>query len=347
MNVKKKLVFVVLVLLIGGGAYALLSTSDNQTDARPGERRIVRAAVNDNGMPFRSMKEYEKISKYGALPRSLQGTSIPWKLSYDANGRLIVTRELHRVFESFLLAAGEEGMDKALGRIREYIGLNLPEPAEKEALAILDGYMKYRDSLTRFKATADISTDRATFLEELKTAFDERRALRRKYLSPEVVDVFFSHQEAYDNFSYQRLEVSLNESLTNAEKDGKIAKLEEQLPEESRGRFRHQREERNLKMQIEALKAEGGNEDKIYELRKDFYGEEVAKRWAYVEDNSKEWNQKMSQFFEAKESILAAPGLSQEEKDRQLQETRRSLFNGKEQMKLAYYELQRQLPKKE
>jgi len=345
MKVKKKFVFVVLMLIVGVGAYGLLSSRNNQTDAGLGERQIVRVAVNDNGTPFRSMKEYEKISKYGALPRSLQGTSIPWKLSYDANGRLIVTRELHRVFESFLLAAGEEGMDKALGRIREYISLNLPAPAEEEALAILDGYMKYRDSLTRFKATADIRTDKATFLEELKMAFDERRALRRKYMSPEVVDVFFSHQEAYDNFSYQRLEVSLNESLTYKEKDARIAKLEEQLPDESRERFRHQREEGNLKKQIEALKAQGGNEDKLYELRKNFYGEEVAKRWAYVEDNSEEWNQRMSEYFKAKEGILAAPGLSQEEKDRQLQETRRSLFNRNEHIKLAYYEMQRQLPK--
>ena len=287
---------------------------------------------------FSSAEEYGKISRYGILPVSLRDTQIDGRLKADANGNLIIDREIRSVFDYFLSAMGEEGLDTSVGRIEEYIKLTLPEPAAQRAMDILHEYLDYSKIPQRFSPTVNADTDKKEFIAELRDAINERSQNRRKYLDPEVVNAFFSDEEAYDTFTLQTLDIESNESLSATEKEKRIYQLEEQLPADRRDDRRQFRKEIALNEQIEELQKTEGNEDKIYDLRAGLYGNEAADALAALDQKRAELSQRINTYREEKNKILNMSGLTNESKQIQIDALRNRMFSEEELLEVKIRE---------
>jgi len=296
----------------------------------------------DIAYQFQSTADYEATSLYGALPSNLADLTIE-TFSYDANGQLIINENIKHIIEFFLMTAQEEGRDQAIARLNEYISLTLPIDAANQALEIADNYLNYKVNLLEhdFSVTGDLSDDKT--ITKVKASLEAKKALRRTHLGEELSESIFGSEERYDTYSVARVEINSDKSLSNEEKSRRLAEAENNLSPEVAQSKRHEREEKALKTKISALQKSNGNEQEVYTLRKEFYGEKVANRMAYLDDNSGEWRDKVTQFNHETQSIKAQTHLSPTEKQHLIQESKQSIFSEKERIKYAVQSIRGQI----
>ena len=292
---------------------------------------------------FSNIAEYEQTSAYGTLPSHLQGLAME-KFAYDANGELILDDNIKHIIEFFLVTAQVEGRDQAIARIKEYINFTLPEPAASQAAEITDNYLAYKEGLMEHDFAISGELGQAETTKGIKAALAAKKQIRRQHLGNEVSDVLFGEEERYDDFSIARIEINANTELNDEEKDQRLAKAEQGLPAEAAEKMRKKREENHLNKKISSLRKEGGNTEKIYALRKDFYGEKVADRLAYVEDDSPAWRNKVSQFQQESHFIESQTHLSAAERKRLIIEKKQEIFSQPEQIKLAVQSIRNTRP---
>lgn len=284
-----------------------------------------------------SVTDYEARSAYGPLPEHMRSGSLP-QLYLDADGHLVVTDDIRAMIEQFLMAANDESLEQVRARIDEYIAMMLPEPAMAEARAIVDQYLAYREL-----ADVDVDfnpgkMDVHAIIEKMDAKVVERKRLRREMLPPEVVGAFFDEEERYDDFSLARARIMNDPSLSESEKNARVAQAEQNLSPRVREREERVREKQNIENRIAALRQEGNKETEIHALRVEFYGEETANRMAYFDDNSTEWVQRVSEFNQQHEQIMTL-SVDDGEKDGMVEELRASMFTPREQVKLGVYNL--------
>jgi lipase chaperone LimK len=311
-------------------AHAPSSVSPSST-ASPVSSPSSGKSVPKTAYLFNDLSEYEKMSKYGKLPSIFKGTNYFAKLS-DADGNLMITRDLLILFKYFFLALDEEGIETVTGRIREYLQLALQGKAADQALAIFEDYLGYREALIKWKSSYDSTADKLAM-------FDELKALRRKYFSPEVVAAFFREEEAEIEYALKSRQIQSDDSLSEEQKEEMYTELEQQLPEHEREQIRRQRKEKELNAKIKKLEAEGGKTEEIYQLRKEFYGTVTAKRMTFLDDFSDEWKSKVDEYNQVIEKIKANPDLTDAEKEELVKQTTLDTFTKDERVKLVYYNM--------
>lgn len=332
------------------------STASNQPDERfraiEGEAdnyQLAHAiqAQQNNSAPsidyqFESTADYEAASLFGPLPTNLAELSIE-KFSYDSNGQLIINENIKHIIEFFLMTTQEEGREQAIARLNEYISLTLPTDAAKQALEITESYLNYKNNLQEhdFSVAGDLKDDQT--ITKVKASLAEKKALRRTHLGEALSEAIFGSEERYDAYSVARVEINADKSLNSEEKNRRLALAENNLSPDVAQSKRYEREEKSLKTKISTLQQNNENEQEIYTLRKDFYGEKVADRMAYLEDNSGDWRDKVTQFEYEKQSINSQNHLSSHQKQTLIQQTKESLFSKKEQIKYAVQSIRGQI----
>ncbi len=287
---------------------------------------------------FASLEDYENESKYGQLPASLEGTNIDGTIEVDENGKLILSQKIRSLFEYFMSAMNEEGEETTFGRIEEYIQLTLPPDAAMEALGIFHSYFDYKKSLVKFNSEVDHKQDKTRFVSDLKKAIYERMAKRSKSMSPDVVDAFFADEEAYDIFTVGRLEIDGDPNLSAQQKQVMMEELEEQLPAKQKERRSKLREQKLLEEEIAAMKLQDGNEQKIYQMRKEGYGKEAADRFLALDNKRNELNNKLKEYKAARKTILASSEISDEEKLYQIEKLEENIFTEQELVEIKIIE---------
>jgi len=283
---------------------------------------------------FENTSAYEAASTYGNLPTSMADIHIE-KFSYNENGQLVINENIKHIVEFFLMATQEEGREQAIARLNEYIDMTLPSDAAKQALVIAQNYLSYKDSLETPDIPMNSELGNEETLKKLKAALADKKSVRRQHLGEPVSDVLFGHEERYDDFSLNRLEINANTALSDDEKDQHIAQAENDLPPAMAQKMRSKRQEKNLLQKIDQLKEEGGNSQEIHALRTTFYGQKAADRMAYLEDNSDAWQEKVSQFYREQDFISAQSDLNQDQKSQLISDAKNTIFTPKEQIKLA------------
>ena len=291
---------------------------------------------------FQSTAEYEATSIYGSLPANLADLTIE-TFAYDANGQLIINENIKHIIEFFLMTAQEEGRDQAIERLNEYISLTLPADAANQAMTISRNYLNYKNSLLEydFSVTGDLSDERT--ISKVKASLEAKKALRRTHLGEELSQSIFGSEERYDTYSVTRVEINADKSLSHEDKNHRLAQAESILSPKIAESMRREREEKALKEKISALQKSHDNGQEIYTLRKDFYGEKVANRMAYLEDNSGEWQDQVKQFKHEQQMILTQANLNHTEKNQLIQVSKQSIFSDKELIKYAVQNIRGQL----
>jgi lipase chaperone LimK len=252
-------------------------------------------------------------SKYGPLPKSLQGTDVDGELLLDANGNLIISHGLRNLFEYFLSAKNEESLDVILGRIREYIHKQIPDEPARKAIAILESYISYKKKLEKIESSEGLQGEELGTLEAIRDALTRRMLLRRQTMSHEVVNAFFGDEEKYDQFNLQLIEIKQNSVLTPEAKEAEIIELEKMLPESIQQMRQEERARSNREQTIDEMRKNGKSEEEIFEFRKNEMGEEAAMRWQKLEKERKIWNSKVDSFMDQRKKITSDPNLTPQE----------------------------------
>lgn len=310
------------------------TTSEQSTEAGAEPAHIVRHYSNT----FQSTAEYESASKFGRLPPHLSDVRLI-ELPFDDQGQLIIDDKVKQIIEFFLLAQSDEGLDQAIERLYEYFEMTLPEPAKEQAKALAQQYLAYKEQLDTPQFSDNTNLGDEASLADIKLALDERKKLRRELLGEENTEAIFDYEERYEDFSFARLQINANRNLSDEEKDQQIAQAELNLPAGLAEKVRYKRESKNIEHKIAELKQSAGNEAEIFELRKQFYGEKAAERFAYVEDQSPVWQQRVNEFYLQQARIKNDDLLTYEEKKQKIRALKDQSFTYKEQVKLAVQQI--------
>lgn len=310
------------------------TTKVTKLNANLQSKEINSAPIHFYTHTFSTTKEYEATSHFGKLPTHMSDVRIE-ELAFDANGALIVDEKVKNIIEFFLLAKEFEGQEQAVERLKEYLAMTLPSPAKEQALVISEQYLNYKENLVTKQFSDNTKLSDEANLSEIKLALEERKKVRRQYLGEINSQAIFGYEESYDDFSFQRLQINTNTDLSASEKDQLISQAEQQLPNDLAEKMRYKRESKNLETKISELKKNLGNETEIFELRKEFYGEKVADRLAYLEDQSPAWQQRVHDFHQEQQSIHTNHSLSDDQKKRQIKILKNQYFTYKEQIKIA------------
>jgi len=274
---------------------------------------------------------------------SLKGTDIDGAYPVDEDGHLIPHLSIKKRFEYFLSTIGEYSLDQILGFIQQDLEANLSEPALSEAKALLASYIEFKRQLVAVEQSLSAPQDyELNDLARFKLQLDQMRAVRRSYLSEEVVTAFFGFDEMYDDYMLSRLEVQNNTQLTALEKQQQIESLENNLPEDIRITREQTQKVSNVYKLTEAMKSEGASEEEIHEVRQQAHGIEAAERLQALDNSRAKWQQRVNDYIAAKSQIEMDEQFSEDEKQQAIFNLQSESFSEQERMRLKAYELMAQ-----
>lgn len=287
-----------------------------------------------------SVEEYEKLSEYGPLPESFDGSNLP-VLRVDGEGNLIVGNEIRHLINYFYVRAGTENRALTIDRIREYLTLSLPENASQEALEILESFIAYQtDAHLQFQVmNAYVPGLSKNKLEDVSLAISERKRLREVHFSDEVYQAFFADEDRYDEYSLLAMSINQDSSLSPEEKSAALASAEMVLSPKTRESVRNRRLASELENKIAASRTEPNGEEVIYQLRKSFYGEEIATNFRFLESHSNDWQEKVDAYRSEKQRINSDGSLDEAQRKIELKELANRTFSEQEKKKFIYQEI--------
>jgi lipase chaperone LimK len=285
-------------------------------------------------------------SQYGALPNSLDGTLLDINIKIDDQGHLVITDDIKYLFDYFLSTNSEESIDIILLRISEYLKHTLQEPALSESLEILEQYISLKTSLVKLEQQMgkNISTldqeqlKEGQYFQILKYRLSQRNKLRAEYLDPEVHQEFYQAEETYDDYTYSKLLLQSDQSLSTEEKQDQLQHLQQSLPEDIREGMKETQIIDELQEKTANLIATGGDSQQLYELRRSMFNEEAAQRFVDLDQQRDQWQKRVDDYLIQRNAILNSQGLTQEELQQQANTLRDLHFDSDEYIKILVYE---------
>ncbi len=273
-------------------------------------------------------------SKYGPLPRSLRGTTIPASFTVDDQGHLVITKSIKTLIEYFLSSIGEETLEQVIERIREFITLQLEEPARSEAINVMERYLAYKQALVDVEGALAEEVKLADKGSDYLTMFRLRRETRISYLGQEIYDAFFSEDDKQASYIAGQLEIRSNDTLSKEEIAEKGRELERLLPPKEQAHRQKERDREALAIRINEARESGASEIDIFQMRADVYGYEAAERFSKADRENAAWDSRFSDYQQQRQSILDSSALSDPDKELQINALRIELFTSTEQKRI-------------
>ena len=223
--------------------------------------------------------------------------------------------------------------EMALGALEKWMGrFYTPE----EAAQIRAAFLKYLDLIDRMQAP-DFYAGAKTMREK----FERLHALRREVLGESLADALFHEDELATDYALAVSDLYHDESLQDAQREKKIAELEEALPEELRQevawkdpRTEYYEELRELAEKSSGLELDrSADVDQLHELRVKHFGEEAAERLDALDAQRAERRERWQRYQEDRQDLLgeaAQMGLSSEELQEELRKLRTSTLSPEE-----------------
>ncbi len=263
------------------------------------------------------------------LPASFKGTEVDGQFQLDAAGNLIIGPELRQLFDYFLSAIGEEPLKQSIERLRRHIAAQLPEPAQAQALAVLNQYLNYKRQLVDFEAQHPRVADLASMRDRLSAI----RALRAHALDPATHQAFFGLEEAYDHFSLERLAIRFDPALDSDAKGRAIDQLRAGLPVELQDLLMPQLQT-ELREQTTTLLANGAGPQQLRQLRQQLVGSEAADRLEALDLQRRQWQQRVASYQQERTRIETARGLDEVERRAAVERLEAQRFSDSERLRL-------------
>ncbi|CAD5108754.1 lipase secretion chaperone [Zestomonas carbonaria] len=263
------------------------------------------------------------------LPPSFRGTEVDGRLSVDEAGNLVIDSDVRHLFDYFLSAIGEEPLKTSIERLRGYIAGVLQQPAEDQALALLDQYLDYKRELVMLERDLPLLDD----LDAIRRREAAVHDLRARTFSPEAHQAFFALEETYNRFNLERMAISRDDSLDAAAKGAAIDRLRESLPEELQDSVLPQLQS-ELQARTAELRAQGGSPEQIRALRQQLVGSEATARLEALDQRRSAWKQRVAEYSAEKARIEAQEGLSETDRRTAIQRLAEERFDERERLRL-------------
>ncbi len=276
------------------------------------------------------------------LPHSLAGTQPPPGLIIDAQGHLVITHGLRMFFDYFLSALGEEPLPTIESRVRAYMASSLPQAADRQAERIFHDYMNYLLALQKLSATTAATTptqgssmDMHLWAEQLQ----QKRQLRSGYLTPPVIKAFYGDEDAYDDYTLQRWQISQNTSLSQAEKTEQQKQLLSGLPDSVQQSMASIQLLQNVQQSDADCRKRGCSAEELHTERVAEVGEAAAERLDSMDADNAAWQQRVQGYLQQRQQILASSSYSPEDKQAQIEQLQAQQFAPNERLRLDAYTL--------
>lgn len=271
------------------------------------------------------------------MPKSLSDTDVDGSLEVDANGNLIVAQSVRQVFDYFLSAIGEEDLATIIGRIRAYIRYKLADHPQAiiQAEQILDSYLAYRDALGRMP---QIQGDPAQNMSAIRHQKEQVAALRTQFMTREVIDAFFGDEDAYDRYTMARIEVMQDKSLSATEKAKRTAELLNTLPPQLKESVQTLNKYQELTTFTEDWKKRSGKPEELRALREQIVGVEATERLESLDKERADWDDRIDNYLQQRDTLIKNPALSEAERQRQLTAIKTKDFNEQERVRVQAFE---------
>lgn len=303
---------------------AYIALRDPLRDVRGGPAMTgAPASTTGQALPPRRPLAEAAARAVGPLPASLVGTHAPG-VRADADGNLVIEPALRDLFEYFLSALGEEDLEAISARLAAHLRSQLPPAAADRAWQVFNDYLGYRAALSGQPAVPldDLAVTRARL--------DDVAALRRAQLGNEVADAFFAAEEAYDRYTLESMLVQRDASLDDSARAARIAALEAALPPALLAARREATAIGGVAATVDRLRAAGASEADVYAARTEALGPEAAERLAALDQEEARWKVRYDDYRRQRAAIIAAPGLSDGDREQQVEALRARLFDEQE-----------------
>ena len=269
-------------------------------------------------------------SKMNTLPGSFSGTQVDGAFQVDEAGRLVLSQDIRRIFDYFLAAIGEEPVRASVERLQAYIAGQLQEPARGEALALLTHYLDYRRELVLIER----DWPQLASLDALRRREAAVQALRARLFSRDAHQAFFAGEEAYNQFSLQRLAIQQDVNLDDAAKAAAVDRLRDGLPPELQASLLPQLQN-ELRAQTAKLQAAGASPERVRQLRQQLVGAQATQRLEALDQKRLAWARRLGDYREAKARIEASRGLSAGDKAAAIERLASEHFDERERLRLS------------
>ena len=319
-------------LLIGAGVAVTLylnplAPSPQPTaQSLPGQMSVPAAAPLAPAEPTPAAAESAALS---SLPPSFAGTEVDGQFRLDDAGNLLISMDIRRIFDYFLSAYGEERIQTSIARLQAYIRSQLDEPAEGQALALLEQYLDYKRQLIQLEK----DLPQMASLEAMRQREQAVQNLRASIFSPEAHQAFFAQEEAYNQFTLQRLAIRHDPALNEQQKAEAMDRLRATLPEDMQEMLVPQLRA-ELRQQTAALQAQGAAPEQIRQLRLQLVGAEATARLEALDQRRQQWQQRLDAYRQEKARIEANSGLSEEDRQAAIASLAEERFDERERLRL-------------
>jgi len=275
---------------------------------------VVTAPASQAGVPAAGPAEPDGARR--PRPRSLRGTRIDGGLAVDASDHFVVTPDARRLFDYFLATAGEERDADIRARIVAVIDRRLSGDAARDATALLDRYLAYRERARHTSTREDLL------------------AARRETLGPDA-DALFADVTPLEDMAVESARIANDPVLTPDERAAKRAALEAELPEPVREARAQAMAPLELIEQESALRAAGASPDEIRALRERLAGPEAADRLETLDRARADWDARIASYREARAAIETDSSLTAEAFARAIDDLIAARFSGPERVRVA------------
>ncbi len=329
----------------GAGVFLVLGAPDDTPDAPAAQaaasNEIPARAANTATAPGAAVPASGDDTSGGAAarPLPLAGTRVDGRLSTDADGNLVIDRDLRRVFDYFLVATAAEPYAQSAARLQAYLAERLPEPAAGQAAAVLEQYLQYKARLFEMESRAlqdpgSVSGDPEHLARHLETL----ARVRREVLTPEVVTAFFAEEEAYDRYILQRYRILADTRLTDAQKAEQLVILKAALPAELQDSLARTHGSQTLSERTRVLRQNGADAAEIRRLRLAAVGAEGTERLESLDRQREAWETRLARYHAEKAQLLAADGLAETDRAAALDALLARHFSAREQLRVRALE---------
>ena len=203
-------------------------------------------------------------------------------LSLDADGNLLISEDIRRIFDYFLAAAGEEPLRTSVERLRAYIAAQLPANAGGQGA----GPAQPIPRLQTRTGAARARPPQTANLEALRQREAAVQALRARIFDAQTQQAFFARETAYNQFTLQRLAILHNTQLNDAGKAAAVDQLRNSLPAEMQDTVLPQLQN-DLRQQTAQLKA-GANPNRFANCASTWWGQ-ATQRLEVLDQQRKTW----------------------------------------------------------
>ena len=126
-----------------------------------------------------------------------------------------------------------------------------------------------------------------------------------------------------------------NHALTDEEKQQQALVLESSLPPEEQAIKKAQHQRETLQQDIVQARASGASEADVFQMRSQIYDQETAERFALSDQKKAIWDARFAHYREQRQGILMGEGMTDADKENEIQALQDELFNHNEQRRLA------------